>query len=69
MSYEWMMRCLTAEEQMAIVNQLSYNWKPIGESANEIAARLAPQLDTDWITEYLAWHGKPTRQVESSEYD
>ena len=54
-------RYLTREEQQAIlrivVRQFS-DWKPIGEFANEIVARLAHtrQLDTDWIVEYLAWN-------------
>ena len=58
-------RYLTREEQQAIlrivVRQFSA-WKPVGEFANEIVARLAPKLDTDWVTEYLAWNDR-------SEYD
>ena len=53
--------CLTREQQTAIQRIALAEWKPIGESANEIVARLAHSrvLDTDWITEYLAYHGKP----------
>jgi hypothetical protein len=59
MSYdEWTMQCLTPEEQMAIVRQLSHTWKPIDESVNEIVARLDRRLDIDWISEYLAWNDK-----------
>ena len=57
MSYD--IRALTRKEQVAIARQLTIRWKPIGESANEIVARLERQLDTDWITEYLAYHDKP----------
>jgi len=50
---------LTREQQQAIVQtvvrQFS-DWRSIGEFANEIVARLAPQLDTDWIVEYLRWN-------------
>ncbi len=50
---------LTREQQDAFQRAVREKWKPIGESANEIVTRLERSLDTDWTTEYLAYHGKP----------
>ena len=50
---------ITRDQQNAIRRVVLVEWKPIGESSNEIVNRLERQLDADWISEYLIWHGKP----------
>ena len=50
---------ITRDQQNAIRRVVLVEWKPIGESANEIVNRLERQLDADWISEYLIWHSKP----------